>query len=235
MRKARRGWVLGALALLAPVLHAQQGAKVHLHGDAGYAADGFLWEPTGHGSGGAVLVIHGARGLSGYVRDEAQQLSTAGFVALAVDLSREGQSPTEDDALHDLQAALKFLRAQPNVRADAIGVEGWELGARYALRLARADSEIRAVAVTLARSPNADELTDLHCPLLVNLPATRDPQMLTLERKAGSHVKIYPHAHGGFFDPDDLANFRPQDAQDASRRILEFFAGELAANAPASM
>jgi dienelactone hydrolase len=229
MREARRGWVLGALVLLAPVLHAQQGAKVHLHGDAGYAADGFLWEPTSHGSGGAVLVIHGAHGLSGFVRDEAQRLSAAGFVALAVDLSREGQSPTELDALHDLQAALKFLRAQPNVRADAIGVEGWDLGAQYALRLAREDSGIRAVAITLAQSPDEAALADLHCPLLMNLPGSSDPRLLTLERKAGSRTKIYPHAHGDFFDPDAPADFRAQDAEDAARRIHEFFAGELAA------
>jgi dienelactone hydrolase len=134
MREARRGWVLGALVLLAPILHAQQASKVHMHGDAGYAADGFLWEPAEHRSGGAVLVIHGSRGLSAYVRDEAQRLSALGFVAVAIDLSRGGQTTTEDDALHDLHAALSFLRAQPNVRADAIGVEGWDLGGSYALR-----------------------------------------------------------------------------------------------------
>jgi dienelactone hydrolase len=234
MREARRGWVLGALTLLAPVLHAQQGAKVHLHGDAGYAADGFLWEPTGHGSGGAVLVIPGGRGLSPYVRDEAQRLSAAGFVALAVDLSREGQSPTEGDALHDLNAALGFLRAQPNIRAEAIGVEGWALGASYALRLARADSGIRAVAVTFARGPDAAALADLPCPLLANLPRTRDRPLLALARKTGSRIWIYPQAHGDFFDPDDPADFRRQDAEDAGRRIQEFFAGQLTAEATAA-
>jgi dienelactone hydrolase len=231
MREARRGWVLGVLALLAPVLHAQQGAKVHLHGDTGYAADGFLWGPAGHGSGGAVLLIHGARGVSAYVRDEAQRLSAAGFVALAIDLSREGQSPTENDAMHDLHAALTFLRAQPNVRADAIGVEGWELGGWYALKLARSGSGIRAVAVTLSQSPDAAGLTDLHCPLLVNLPRTSDRQILALTKKAGSNIKIYPNAHGDFFDPDDPSDFRTQDAEDAGRRIHEFFARELAADA----
>jgi dienelactone hydrolase len=213
--------------LLAPILHAQQASKVHMHGDAGYAADGFLWEPAEHRSGGAVLVIHGSRGLSAYVRDEAQRLSALGFVAVAIDLSRGGQTTTEDDALHDLHAALSFLRAQPNVRADAIGVEGWDLGGSYALRLARTDSNIRAVAVTLSQSPDAVALTDLDCPLLVNLPRTTDHPVLTLAKKAGRDFKIYPHARGDFFDPDDPADFSRRDAEDARRRIHDFFVREL--------
>jgi carboxymethylenebutenolidase len=236
----RRCLALGALLLAVPILHAQQGSKVHMHGDDGYAADGFLWEPSGNANGGAVLIIHGAKGLAAYVREEAQRLYSLGFVTIAVDLARghaSGESAAtnpadraDDDALHDLKAALSFLRAQPNVRAAAIGLEGWGLGGSYALRLASSDSGIRAVAVTLAQSPDPTSLTGVHCALLVNLPRTTDARILSLAKKRGSDFKIYLGADADFFNPESPSAFRAGDADDARQRIEDFFARELAPN-----
>jgi carboxymethylenebutenolidase len=237
-RGLSRCWALGALLLAAPMLHAQQGSKVHMHGGEGYAADGFLWEPSGIGNGGAVLIIHGAKGLTAYVRDEGQRLYSLGFVTIAVDLARghaSGDSAAttppdraDNDALHDLKAALAFLRAQPNVRAAAIGLEGWGLGGLYALRLAGSDPAISAVAVTLAQSPDPTLLTDVQCALLVNLPRTTDARILLLAKEHGSAFKIYPDAEGDFFDPESLAVFRAGDADDARERTERFFGRELA-------
>ncbi len=214
-----------------------------MHGDEGYAADGFLWEPSGNGNGGAVLIIHGARGLTAYVTEEAHRLYSLGFVTIAVDLARGHASGVsaatgpddraDNNAMHDLKAALDFLRAQPNVRGGAIGLEGWGLGGSYALRLARSDPGIRAVAVTLAQSPDPASLTGVHCPLLVNLPRTTDRRILSLAKKPGSDIKSYSQAEADFFDPESPAAFRAKDADDARRRIDDFFARELVPNATA--
>ena len=207
MRRLSR--VLAALALLvgAPAL-AQQGSKVHMHGAEGYAADGFLFEPTDQANGAAVLVIHGARGLSQYVLAAAQHLSMRGFVTVAIDLSQgkpsganEPSTPTQsqsaaEEALHDLRAAITFLRSQPNVHADAIGLEGWGLGGLYALRLASSDPQIRTAAVTLAQAPDAAAFADLHGPVLVNLPGTHGNRLAPVEKKLGSDFKIYSGTHG---------------------------------------
>jgi dienelactone hydrolase len=240
LRKFARCWALGALLLAAPMVYAQQGSKVHMHGDGGYAADGFLWEP-GNGNGGAVLLIPDAKGLTAYVRDEAQRLYTRGFVIIAVDLAR-GQprgdaaatAPTgqgENGAVHDLKAALNFLRAQPNVRAGAVGLEGWGTGGSYALQLAALEPGIRAVAVTLAQSPDSAALTAVHCALLVNLPRTTDLRVRSLAQKPGWDFKIYSDADPDFFDPENPSAFRAEDADDARRRTEDFFGRELAPNA----
>lgn len=235
----RRAWTFGALLIAAPILHAQQGSKVHMHGAEGYAADGFVWEPSGNGNGGAVLIIHGEKGLTAYVREEAQRLYALGFVTVAIDLARghslgeaaatNSASQAENDALHDLNAALNFLRAQPNVRPGAIGVEGWGLGGLYALRLSGVDPDIRAVAVTLDKSPDPTLLTDVHNLFLGNLPRTTDSRILHLAKKQKAHIKIYRHAEGDFFDPDSPL-FRADDANDARQRVEDFFARDLAPN-----
>ena len=215
-----------------------------MHGTEGYAADGFLWEPSGDGHGAAVLIIHGATGVTAYIKEEAHRLAALGMVAIVVDLSR-GQpvggpqklaasaDPDGNDALHDIKAALSFLRAQPNVHADAIGLEGWGLGGLYALRLARSDPAIRAVAVTLTQSPDSAVLTDLHCPLLVNLPHTNNPLLLSLAKNSVSDIKIYSDASADFFDPESPAAYRADDADDARARIEKFLAEQLVSNKPA--
>jgi dienelactone hydrolase len=236
-----RRWALCALLLAAPMLHAQEGSRVHMHGSEGYAADGFLWEPTESAKGAAVLIIPGAKGVTDHIKEEAHRIGTLGMVAIVVDLSRGqplggSQTPADaagNDALHDLKAALSFLRAQPNVHAGAIGLEGWGLGGLYALRLARSDLEIRAVAVTLTQSPDPTVLADLGRPLLVNLPHTDNHRLLSLAKKPGSGVKIYPDAHDDFFDPESPNAFRAKDADDARSRIEKFLTEQLVSDAPA--
>lgn len=211
-----------------------------MHGSEGYAADGFLFEPADQANGAAVLVIHGSRGLSKYVLEAAQRLSKLGFVTVAIDLSRgrvpggnELSAPTQsqsaaEEAMHDLRAAITFLRSQPNIHADAIGLEGWELGGLYALRLAGSDLRIRAVAVTLAQAPDPAALADLHGPVLLNLPRTHGNRLASIEKKLGSDFKIYSGAHGDFFDPEDTADFSKRDADGARRRMEEFLTRQLA-------
>ena len=238
-------FAVAALAFTAgaPAL-AQQGTKIHMHRDSGYAADGFLYEPSGIEPAGGVLFIHDARGITDLVRDGAQRLALAGCVVVAIDLYRgrtagESQTPAQlasalaaDEVMHDLNAAIDFLRAQPNLAGKPIAVVGWGLGGDFATRLVLAGAQVRGVAITVAKLPDPAELTHLKAALLANVAGPDDPRLATAERQLHEHgqkvdIKVYPQARGNFFDPQDVSDFRPADALDAQKRIDRFVEEEL--------
>jgi carboxymethylenebutenolidase len=236
---------IAALALIAsaPAV-AQQGTKIHMHGDSGYAADGFLYEPSGIEPAGGVLLIHDARGITDLVRDGAQRLALAGCVVVAIDLYRgrtagESQTPAQlasalaaDEVMHDLNAAIDFLQAQPNVAGKPIAVVGWGLGGDFGMRLALAGAQVRGLAITVAKLPDPAELTHLKTALLANVAGSDDPRLAAAERQLHAQgqkvdIKVYSQARGNFFDPQDVSDFRPADALDAQKRIDRFVEEEL--------
>lgn len=244
IRKVRPGWI-AALALLggAPSI-AQQGMKVHVHRDSGYAADGFLYEPSGGVAAGGVLLIHDARGITDLVREEAQRLALAGCVVVAIDLYRgrtagESQTPAQlasglaaDEVMHDLNAAIDFLQAQPAIQGKPIAVVGWGLGGTYAIRLALAGAQVRGVAISIAKLPNPAELSYLKAALLANVAGSADPALTTAARQLRGRgqevdIKVYSRARDDFFDPQDVSDYRAADALDAQQRIDRFIEEEL--------
>lgn len=214
-----------------------QGSKVHMHGQEGYAADGYLFEPAGAGPFGAVLAIHDETGLGSYVRGEAQTLAAAGLITVAIDLYR-GQGPasgkpSNEDALHDLNAALAFLRSLPTVRPGALCVAGWGMGADYALQLAKQNHDIRAVAITLPTVPAAGDLSGIGSALVGNFAGGGSASLRALSTQAhaqGRRVEFYfyPDAKGRFYDPDDTVHFRADAAALARRRTEDFILGRAA-------
>ncbi|GGL15323.1 hypothetical protein Sme01_70210 [Sphaerisporangium melleum] len=80
----------------------------------------------------------------------AARLADAGYVTLAFDHRNFGESEGlprrhEDPQgkLHDLRAAVSYLRALPGVDGDRVGVVGICLGAGYALRFAAFDPRVK--------------------------------------------------------------------------------------------
>ncbi|MEU4577206.1 alpha/beta hydrolase [Nonomuraea sp. NPDC023979] len=92
------------------------------------------------------------------VRDQvtglyAERLTAEGFVTLAFDHRNWGESGGEprchedpQGKLHDLRAAVSFLRARPEVDAGRIGAVGICLGGGYALKFAAFDPRVKAFA-----------------------------------------------------------------------------------------
>lgn len=151
-----------ACGLLALSAYARAGETVRYpSGDETVSA--YLALPEGKGPFPAVVLIHEWWGLNDWVRENADEFARRGYVALAVDLYRGKvtQDPQEahelsrglpeDRALRDLKAAVDYLQGRPDVRRDRIGVTGWCMGGGYALRLALADSRIRAVNINYGR------------------------------------------------------------------------------------
>ncbi|MGW0477651.1 alpha/beta hydrolase [Nonomuraea sp. NPDC003214] len=92
------------------------------------------------------------------VRDQvtglyAERLTAEGFVTLAFDHRNWGESGGEprchedpQGKLHDLRAAVSFLRARPEADAGRIGAVGICLGGGYALKFAAFDPRVKAFA-----------------------------------------------------------------------------------------
>ncbi|MFG1949193.1 alpha/beta hydrolase [Nonomuraea sp. NPDC048826] len=92
------------------------------------------------------------------VRDQvtglyAERLTARGFVTLAFDHRNWGESGGEprchedpQGKLHDLRAAVSFLRSRPEVDGERIGAVGICLGGGYALKFAAFDPRVKAFA-----------------------------------------------------------------------------------------
>jgi len=107
----------------------------------GNTASGYFVRPQA-GSGPGVLVIQEWWGLDSGIKQMADRLGAAGFVALAPDLyhgelaghdemdkaSRLMQSMPPDRAARDMSGAVDFLASHPAVTSDGIGVMGFCMG-----------------------------------------------------------------------------------------------------------
>jgi len=107
----------------------------------GSTASGYLVKPAS-GSGPGLLVIQEWWGLDSGIKEMAERLGKAGFVALAPDLyhgelaghdemDKAGhlmQSLPPDRAARDMSGAIDFLANHPSVTSKSIGVVGFCMG-----------------------------------------------------------------------------------------------------------
>src|SRR5262252_3719640 len=107
----------------------------------GNTASGYLATPAS-GSGPGVLVIQEWWGVDDSLKQQADRLANAGFVALAPDLyhgqvaghtemdkaSHLMQSMPADRAGRDMSGAVDFLASHPSVTSKGIGVVGFCMG-----------------------------------------------------------------------------------------------------------
>jgi dienelactone hydrolase len=105
------------------------------------AIPAYVVKPDGAGPFPAVVILHGCEGFSGFTAVAADRLAFTGYVVAALDtLTPNGIPPcTNKDATRvtsdDARAALSWLRTQPYVAPDRLGVMGFSMGASAALNL----------------------------------------------------------------------------------------------------
>lgn len=122
----------------------------------GDIASGHLVTPSGSGPG--VLVIQEWWGLDSGIKEMADRLGAAGFVALAPDLYH-GELAGHDEmdkagalmaalppdrAARDMSAALDFLAAHDTVSGKGLGVVGFCMGGMLSLVIAANRADIKA-------------------------------------------------------------------------------------------
>ena len=211
---------------------------------------GYLSLPKGAGTHPGIVAIQEWWGLDDWVKAQADSLAAHGYVVLAPDLyagrvaydqetaHQLMSGLVDEDVMAILRAAVDHLRSREDVRAQAIGVIGWCMGGKYAIRLAASDPGIRA-CVMYYGAPLTDpaQIRNLQASVLGNFGALDQgpspEQVKKFEaalRKADKPVdfKIYPGAGHAFANENNpWGGYRPAAARDAWQRTLAFFDREL--------
>jgi carboxymethylenebutenolidase len=213
---------------------------------------GVFYRPAGAGPFPAVVVVHGDFGLNDSVKREAAQLVKRGYVVLAADLYRGqpiadlmdahimGRGLPDDQVQADLKKAVDYLIARRDVRPDAVGILGWDMGGGYALDAALADQRLRAVVTCYGRlTTDPASLAPLKASVL-GVFAGKDQGITTetIEQfrsamaKAGKRatVEVYPACGNGFLNsakPAEVGTAAALGYADAWSKIETFLGREL--------
>lgn len=218
----------------------------------------YVAAPEGHDARPGLLVIQGMHGIESFELGVAERLAEEGYAAAVPDLFHRGppcfsfeeldrrrRSLTDPKKLMDVSAALTYLRAQPGVQGDRIGVVGFCMGGRTAYLVAATNPEIRAAAdfyggglLQGEDGPSPYELTaNIRCPIILfdgeedRHPTPQEVRKIEaeLERHQVTHeVHIYPGVGHGFMSARGPRR-RQEVIDDAWSRLLSWFARYLAA------
>jgi carboxymethylenebutenolidase len=229
----------------------------------GGALPAYVSTPAGTGPWPGVVVLHDLVGMSRDLRNQADWLADAGYLAVAPDLFRGSRGPVcmirmiretvrrQGPTFTDIEAVGGWL----SDRADCTGkvaAIGFCLGGGFALLMA-ADHRFDAASVNYGPVSSKAYTEDAFagaCPIVGSYGA-KDPG----NRGAGERleriltavgvehdIKTYPEAGHSFMNHHDRAElpallalqfrltgdpFHAPSAEDARRRILEFFASHL--------
>ena len=223
----------------------------------------------------AVIVIQEAIGVNSYIQAEADRLAAAGYFAVAPalyhreDTNEEvrGTNPvfgygpeetderirvmghlTDDNVISDINATIGWLRSEPRVLGDRIGIVGFCLGGRLVYLGAAGCPGLSAASIfyapglhpsfgsnmmgPLGEGPSPFERTEsIQCPILANLGALNlnvpVANMLKIETKLQRlgktcDFKVYAGAEHSFYCHDRVTYHR-EIAEDAWARTMDWF------------
>jgi len=144
----------------------------------GKAGSGYLAVPAS-GAGPGVIVLQEWWGLVDHIKDVADRLAAAGFVALAPDMYHGESTTSPDDAgkmmmaldigraEKDLRGAIGYLLSRPEVTTDHVGTVGFCMGGQLSLYAACENAAVGACVVFYGIHPNvAPNLSTLQAPVL---------------------------------------------------------------------
>jgi carboxymethylenebutenolidase len=233
-----------------PKPQAHRGSMIIQREGKGPRLVGYLSLPKGAGTHAGIVAIQEWWGLSDWVKSQADSLAAHGYVVFAPDLYNGKvaydqetahqlmSGLVEEDVMAKMRASVDLLRSREDVRAHAMGVIGWCMGGKYALRLAAADPGIRACVVYYgAPLTDPNQIRDIQAAILGNygaedqgIPPDQVKKFEAALRKAGKKVdfKIYPGAGHAFASEDNpWGGYRPGAAKDAWQRTVAFLDREL--------
>ena len=228
-----------------PAITLPDGVKAHL-----------AVPPVGAGPWPGVVVLHESFGLNADIRQQADRLAAAGYVALAPDLFSDGGarrcliatfralSAGRGKAFDDIEAARRALAAREDC-TGRVGVIGFCMGGGFALLTAACGFD--AAAPNYAHLPkDLDGVLEGACPVVASyggkdrtLRGTAAELESALARAGVEHdVREYADAGHSFLNRHDLGpggailrvagiGYHGPSAEDAWGRILRFFEGRL--------
>lgn len=205
----------------------------------------YVVRPPGNGPFPAVLLLHGCAGFDGYLAVGADRLALHGYVGVALDsLAPHGMTTacngnSDGDEAGAARATLAWLRKQPYVVPDRLGVVGFSMGADATLALidtpgSPAPPGLRAAAVYYPSCDDRDGLIGVPLEIFGGdadkvTPVANCTAMAHAGAAAGKPITIttYPGATHGFDVPGPDRTFFGQPIRydaaasaDAARQVL---------------
>jgi carboxymethylenebutenolidase len=206
---------------------------------------GYLAQPVADGRFPGVVVIQEWWGLAPHIKEVAERLAQAGYVALAPDLYH-GQLATEPDearklamalerdrAVAEILGAARYLQSLEEVAPKRIGVVGFCMGGGLAASAAaESRGELGAAVMFYGRPLDPNDTAKLQVPLLglfgeldQGIPV-EDVRAFAeeLEAHGKTHeIHIYPGAQHAFFNDGRPHMYHAAAAADAWEKTVAWF------------
>jgi len=190
----------------------------------------------------ALLLVPGDAGISEWMKQNARDLASLGYVALAVELPRAktvltGASVEDakifrgEQTLAGLSAAVRWLQRRPDVLPERIGVLGWAGGGEQALALAAATSVQACVLCDCQVPGDLAPLTGLRGTRLLGIFPTDDVAVrarLPAFRKSltdagiAAQIRVHSGVRLGFMRPQDDSAATAKAVDEAFVELYEF-------------
>ncbi len=224
----------------------------------GQSMEGYLTKPTDAGPHPAVIVIQEIWGVNSHIQYVTDRLPSRGYVGLAPAMfHRQGKmiqglheemdaalgwmgNCTDDEIVADVQAAVDFLKAQPNVQSDRIGIVGFCFGGRVSYLAACSVSGLGAsvvfyggrIMVSLGDGPTPlSRTSNINVPVLGLFgeedqnPTPEDVATISGELTRNNKVHefhMYPGCGHGFHC-NARDSYRPEAARNAWGKAMDWF------------
>jgi carboxymethylenebutenolidase len=205
----------------------------------------YLARPSAPGRYPAVLICHENGGTSEHFRDVARRFAKNGYVGLHLDLlSRQGGTDAVpanergalltqgvDQYVEDFRAGMAYLRQQPFVLGDRIGMTGYCYGGGVTNLVAAREPTLRAAVSYYGITAPPEEMGNMRAALLA-LFGSRDEGTMNrtvpvLEPLAASRtnvrITVYPDAGHAFFNDTRPQVYVESAATAAWRDTLAWF------------
>jgi carboxymethylenebutenolidase len=214
--------------------------------------------PASTGRSPALVVIMHAPGVDTFIHSMVERLGRAGYAAVAPDLYHRQTEPAaplermkrlrDPEVIADVNGAVDYLRAQPDVDPERIGIIGFCMGGRVAYMMAAVNRHLKAAVVYYGGNimvpwgeniPSPFERTkDIGCPILFHFgdddtnpsPADRIKLDTELTRHAKPHeFYTYPNAGHAFMNFTNPERYREAATEASWPRTLDFLERHLRA------
>ncbi|AFY32320.1 dienelactone hydrolase family protein [Calothrix sp. PCC 7507] len=217
----------------------------------------FLYGSTEPESQPAVLLLMEAFGLTSHIREVANRIANEGYVVLTPDLYyRElpnntfGYDEVEQAMAmmyrldfgkpveEDIRAAVTYLKSQPNVFPDRVGVTGFCLGGGLTfLAACKLSNEIAAAApfYGMVLDEWIDAVKNIKVPVyffhggvdpFIPLERIKQVESRFQELHKEYRLKVYPDADHGFFC-HERSSYNRLAAEDSWRELTQFLDAHL--------
>lgn len=192
----RGGWALAGLLSFGAASSQEMIVQTVTYRNGDLELRGFLYRPQGNGPFPAIVYNHGSEKTLAYVDNLARPFVRQGYVFFAPNRRGQGRSPgpyigdqlaglsgaeygralvrLHEEQLSDQLAGLAFLKAQPFIRPDRVGVFGWSFGGIQTLLAVEQDA-YRAAVNCAGAAQTWNQSPELRERLLAAVRAARSP------------------------------------------------------------